>query len=500
MAPRTTTDIPNERRFDRGSWLAVGSVLLFFLWTLPLAITQMRMPIDGCLLDMSNFDAPAVTTCFADWPTPLRSGDLIIQVAGTSTAIDIANAVPKPPPPGWVDGGIVRYTVLRNTQSIDLDVPLQSMDLGDVARCFGYRIWNESPIDLLILLVAIAIFLLRPRSRAAQLLLVASATSTLSQSLLWAGNTIGGAYSDTQPTVWVSESIPLYSAGWVSLPALLLLILSFPRPVWPITRWSRLAPVLIFGVGFGATLASLIIGNFGIFLIGLGLYALLIIVTFATVTVHTALRVRDPIVRAQAAWMGLGMAVYCSSTLMWATLNIVPGGSAWFSDNKLLLNVFGMISNLTLPLCLGIAITRYRLFDIEVIIRRTLVYSILTLTLALVYIGCIVLSRTLITPLVGGSEVAVVVSTLAIAALFLPLRRHIQNIIDKRFYRRKYDAAKVLAAFGATARDETDLERLTDELLGIVGETMQPEFVGLWLRDSPVRARSEVHRSPSNST
>jgi hypothetical protein len=136
-----------------------------------------------------------------------------------------------------------------------------------------------------------------------------------------------------------------------------------------------------------------------------------------------------------------------------------------------------------LPVCLGIAITRYRLFDIEVIIRRTLVYSTLTIILGLVYVGCIVVSRALVAPYIGGSDVAVVASTLAIAALFTPLRHRIQNLIDRRFYRRKYDAAKVLAAFGATARDETDLERLTGEMLRVVDETMQPKFVGLWLRE-----------------
>jgi len=146
-------------------------------------------------------------------------------------------------------------------------------------------------------------------------------------------------------------------------------------------------------------------------------------------------------------------------------------------------NVFFGLSLGTFPLSIGIAILRYRLYDIDVIIRRTLVYSTLTLILALIYIGCIVVSRTLVAPLIGGSDVAIVASTLAIAALFNPLRRRIQNLIDKRFYRRKYDAAKVLAAFGTTARDETDLERLQAEMLRVVDETMQPEFVGLWLRD-----------------
>jgi hypothetical protein len=97
--------------------------------------------------------------------------------------------------------------------------------------------------------------------------------------------------------------------------------------------------------------------------------------------------------------------------------------------------------------------------------------------------------------LTGGSDLGIVTSTLMIAALFTPLRRRIQNIIDRHFYRRKYDAAKVLAAFGATVQDETDLDALTDELLRVVDETMQPEFVGLWMRDTPIRARNEIDGS-----
>jgi MFS family permease len=145
--------------------------------------------------------------------------------------------------------------------------------------------------------------------------------------------------------------------------------------------------------------------------------------------------------------------------------------------------LFFGLSLLAFPVAIGIAILRYRLYDIDIIIRRTLVYSVLTLTLGLVYIGCIIVSRTLVAPYLGGSELAIVASTLAIAALFNPLRKRIQTLIDKRFYRRKYDAAKVLTAFGVAARDETDLEQLTAEMLRVVDETVQPEFVGLWLRE-----------------
>jgi hypothetical protein len=146
-------------------------------------------------------------------------------------------------------------------------------------------------------------------------------------------------------------------------------------------------------------------------------------------------------------------------------------------------NILMPLGVTTVPIAVGIAILRYRLYDIDIIIRRTLVYSTLTLILGLVYVGFIVLFQQLVVPLVGGSELAIVASTLAIAALFLPLRRRIQTIIDRRFYRRKYDAARVLAAFGVAARDETDLEQLTAEMLRVVDDTVQPEFVGLWLRE-----------------
>lgn len=160
--------------------------------------------------------------------------------------------------------------------------------------------------------------------------------------------------------------------------------------------------------------------------------------------------------------------------------------------------LIGGIGAACIPIGVGIAILKYRLYDIDVLINRTLVYGLLTAALGLVYVGCVVLLRLLLAPLTGSSELAIVASTLAIAVLFAPLRRRIQSLIDKRFYRHKYDAAKVLAAFGATARDETDLERLTGDLLRVVDETMRPEFVGLWLRDT--QARSSPKSTSPGST
>jgi hypothetical protein len=149
----------------------------------------------------------------------------------------------------------------------------------------------------------------------------------------------------------------------------------------------------------------------------------------------------------------------------------------------------GVYALLVVPVFTYIAILRYRLYDIDVVINRTLVYGTLTVLLAAVYLSGVVTTQAIFRALTGQEQqpqLAIVVSTLVIAALFSPLRRRIQSFIDRRFYRRKYDARKTLEAFSAKLRDETDLDALSDDLVGVVRETMQPAHVSLWLRpDTP---------------
>jgi len=143
-----------------------------------------------------------------------------------------------------------------------------------------------------------------------------------------------------------------------------------------------------------------------------------------------------------------------------------------------------MLFTISLPLTMAIAIMRYRLWDIDLVVRRTLQYGLLTGLLALTYFTGIVILQNILSPLTGSgnSPIVIVITTLGIAALFNPLRRRVQDFIDRRFYRRKYDAEKALHGFATIARDEVDVDRLSIALLGVIEETTQPEHISLWIK------------------
>jgi len=201
----------------------------------------------------------------------------------------------------------------------------------------------------------------------------------------------------------------------------------------------------------------------------------------ATFSLFVRLRRAVGVERQQLKWLAYaagGLAIV--SILIIITIAIdTPRWYEWVAKAILVAATPGV------PISIGIAILRYRLYDIDIIINRTLVYGSLTLMLALVYFGGITMTQALFRMLTGQEQqpqLAVVISTLAIAALFDPLRRRTQSFIDRRFYRRKYDAQKTLETFSSRLRDETDLDALSGDLEGVVRETMQPAYVSLWLR------------------
>jgi hypothetical protein len=199
--------------------------------------------------------------------------------------------------------------------------------------------------------------------------------------------------------------------------------------------------------------------------------------------------------RQQIKWISFAASVVGVTYLIaMATSFAFPSGAWMAAGSPLWLDLvaYAALASFTgVPIAVGFAVLRYRLYDIDVVINRTLVYGSLTAMLAAVYFGGVATTQAIFRALTGQEQqpqLVVVISTLVIAALFNPSRRRIQAFIDRRFYRRKYDAAKTLEAFSAKLRDETDLDALSDDLVGVVRETMQLAYVSLWLRpEAPLR-------------
>jgi hypothetical protein len=302
-------------------------------------------------------------------------------------------------------------------------------------------------------------------------------------------------------------------AFWAWIPSIGCIVLSlllFPNGRLPSSRWRWPAWLSVLLTMAGAVWVALspgAIGNLGSIPNPLGIEglpngykpvqtimsALLLVAAVSTLGLRL-LRTRG-IERQQLKWPALIAVMAAGGSLLYDTAISEAIGSRWLEWAGFVILIAALIG---FPISIGIAIVRYRLYEIDTLINRTLVYALITAILAAVYFGAVVLFQRLFVALTGEkSTLAVVASTLLIAALFNPLRRHIQSFIDRRFYRRKYDARKTLEAFSAKLRDETDLEALSDDLVGVVEETMQPAHVSLWLRsDTPQRATRRTSSPP----
>jgi hypothetical protein len=278
--------------------------------------------------------------------------------------------------------------------------------------------------------------------------------------------------------------------------------LLFPNGLLPRTRWRRFAvfSAAVFAAGsISQTLSPDPIVGLGSIQNPLGVEALRGIHTLAGIFGYTLglitavfmferLRYATGVEYQQLKWVTFAGAVLASGgTLLYVISPMIS--IPWFSWTSFVVFMLGLVG---VPLAMGIAILRYRLYNIDLIINKSLVYSCLTASLALLYLCCILVLQYLFRILTGQeSQIAVVASTLTIAALFSPLRRRIQSFVDRRFYRRKYDAAETLEAFGSRLKDETDLEMISEDLLEVVHETMQPAHVSLWLPITSPKPQSQ---------
>ena len=276
-------------------------------------------------------------------------------------------------------------------------------------------------------------------------------------------------------------------------------ILLFPTGRLPSRRWRWLGWLTVAFVMVGVILAAFssgaLLGILGPIQNPLGIegfsniYYKAVLFTMASLltlaaalAVFIRLRRAIGVERQQIKWFAYAAVATVSAGILAYLIPRVIDTPLWFERVGFALNIAFIPA---IPIAIGIAILRYRLYDIDILINRTLVYGSLTLMLALVFFGGVTSTQIVFTALSGQEQLpqlAIVVSTLVIAALFTPLRRRIQSFIDRRFYRRKYDARKTLEAFGSRLRDETDLDALSNDLVGVTRSTMQPEHVGLWIR------------------
>jgi hypothetical protein len=308
------------------------------------------------------------------------------------------------------------------------------------------------------------------------------------------------APSSPEPTVPILLMVWVNNWNWLLLIfPLLLILLLFPngRPPTPRWRWVGVAAIAWAALFVllaalpqqinAATTTNLVFDNpIGVLgkdtverLVGVWIVGLLALTVACAVALFVRYRRANETEREQIKWLLYA----CTMFLVVYVGGFVSGLGGTASLGGYIWGVFFGLSVIALPAAIGIAILKYRLYEIDVLVNRTLVYGSLTVTLIALYFGGIVVLQRFFVLLTGQqSTLAVVASTLLIAALFTPLRRRLQSFIDRRFYRSKYDARKTLEAFSAKLRDETNLDALRDDLVGVVRETMQPAHVSLWLR------------------
>ena len=476
----TIPNQPNQPRFARGAKLTLIFVVGLLVYSAVVLAYRLTLPTDGWLAtepdDFSGYGFVYYQDVLG-LPSGLQVDDQLIAVDGIS--LENSGSLTDYPmlalQPVWQAGNAVGYTVIRQGEELELQVPLANWRWSDLIE-------NKLlPVSNLIAFFGMAIFmatgfvafLKRPDIPAARAMLMLGAVWTSAFLVI---GLIPGLISDSiNPFSSISLTL-LIVASFTFLipPGTIRFGLVFPHPKPSLARrpWIANLPYLIGGLVLVAFI-------FGYFVYG-WLWTAASVLIAILLLAHNAFTMRDAVSRAQLRW-ALGGVLFGLGLFL---LSLAPVFLEFLGPVEPILGPLGPFGFGIMGIALAIAILRYRLFDIDFIIRKTLDYGILTVILGLVYFGAVTLVQSILDAITGEqSPVAIVISTLAIAALFSPLRRRIQDFIDRRFYRRKYDAEKAMAAFGFTVREEVDLDSLTHELLAVVDETMQPKTAFLWLKE-----------------
>ena len=443
----------------------------------------MRLPGDGARLQFESFqeaERGLLVNVSSPRPGGLQDGDRVIALADRSVDQWIAMAFrgTKNAPAGQ---GPVTYTVRRNNQVVELSVALSRQPLPEIIG----RNWTSYLFLTYLWAIGLVVFALRPRQANAQVTLLFS-------SLLMGSGLI--FFLLLQPSdllhtwllpLWIWGALVLYvifAGGAIHF------ALHFPIRRAALNR-RRYLPVIGY-LGFlllylavvaaqwnqaTTTSARLYLGVNASYVLSVTAIPLSMLIIL-----HGYRKEFDPVARRQVRWFLWASLV---AIVPWQALSVVP---ELLGYRALIAQSLTGLLWLAIPTAMAIAILREGLFDIDLIINRTLVYGGLTGTLAILYFASVALFQGAFRAAAAQeSQLAIVLSTLGVAALFNPLRRRIQGFIDRRFYRRRFDAALLLAEFGRTVRDEVDLGKMQETLLGTVQDTLQPAHLSLWLRSGP---------------
>lgn len=452
-----------------------GIVFITMRLLLPGDISNPVIDINGS----SNGDL--VIYPLAPVPHGLQPGDRVLAIQGHPVAAYLANLFRN----GWQQpdpsNQTIVYTVIRNGQTEQVSVKLSPFPLSQALK----KNWSIYFFLAYLEIVSLLIFFRRPRLAASQLFIFVCTIIVASGLMFYPGLLVDEILRGPAALLYLWGEVILFGlllAGIIHLP------LAFPSRNPILDRHPGLVPGIYLGVwlpylfylvirwpvtqGPVARFALLI--NSATPMAAVGFAALLLSATFAYRTNHSEKE------RRQLRWILWGLFI---ANVPYLVLSIVP--TMLGIPNQIGDSLVGVLW-CAVPTSVAIAIFHERLFDIDVIIRRTLIYGLLTIALAAVYFGSVVLLQEIFQTFTGQHQppLAIVISTLGIAALFNPMRQRIQADIDRRFYRRKYNAEKLLQAFANRVRDEVELEQLQEHLLAIIQETMQPAHASLWLSNT----------------
>ena len=487
-----------RKRFDSVS-LAVGALgVLLILASLLVTIYRFGLPWEGWSYtrDLTGAGQRLVfNENIAAASIGIRHDDLLLTVEGRPVEELLADAVSLRPKraPRWEAGSLVVYTVSRTQfggeHELEIIVPLVRLLPGQVLLAIVEGLF----INLTVLppfLIALFVFVQRPKDIPARLFYLLTACYLSTEGIshgVTHSNVVGPAELYDSGAFWGAQFFNSLIWPFLIAPLYVNLFWRFPITKRPLREHHRLTSLLLYGLVPAATFVVWlftheqppVFWNAWGTLSGV-VFVSTLLVGMASVA-HSWWTAHDYAERTEIRWVAFGVIVTSLGFLIAGTL----ASLGMLGTNPFVDFVFWQAPVLALPVSLAIAISRYHLWDLDIIIRRTLIYAVLTATLLVIYYVSVIVLQQVVSALSGQqhSEVVTVLSTLVIAAVFVPVRARVQSIIDQRFYRRRYDAAQIMAAFSESARDEVDLHRLQQHLLRAVVDSMEPASVSLWLKE-----------------